>query len=47
MLNENQFLQRTEGQLDTFIGHGMTVLDNLVGQKEFLKVHLVVGDVDK
>jgi hypothetical protein len=40
MLNEHQFLRRTEGKLDDFIGHGVAVLDNLIGQKEFLKVGL-------
>ena len=43
MLRENTFLQRTEGQLDEFIGRGMAVLDNLVEQRGFLKVNLYFG----
>ena len=38
MLREGDFLRRTEGQLDEFIGRGMSVLDNLVEQRGFLKV---------
>jgi len=38
MLREGDFLKRTEGQLDEFIGRGMAVLDNLVEQRGFLKV---------
>jgi golgi SNAP receptor complex member 2 len=38
MFRENDFLKRTEGQLDDFIGRGMAVLDNLVEQRGFLKV---------
>ena len=38
MLREGDFLRRTEGQLDEFIGRGMAVLDNLVEQRGFLKV---------
>ena len=37
MLREGDFLRRTEGQLDEFIGRGMAVLDNLVEQRGFLK----------
>ena len=40
MLRENDFLRRTEGQLDEFIGRGMAVLDNLVEQRGFLKVSI-------
>jgi golgi SNAP receptor complex member 2 len=36
---EGTFIKRTEGQLDEFIGRGMAVLDNLVEQRSFLKVH--------
>ena len=39
MLRENDFLRRTEGQLDDFIGRGMAVLENLTEQRGFLKVH--------
>ena len=38
MLRENDFLRRTEGTLDEYIGRGMAVLDNLVEQRGFLKV---------
>jgi Golgi SNAP receptor complex protein 2 len=38
MLQENDFLKRTDGQLDEYIGRGMAVLDNLVEQRGFLKV---------
>jgi Golgi SNAP receptor complex protein 2 len=37
MLREGDFLKRTEGQLDEYIGRGMAVLDNLVEQRGFLK----------
>lgn len=39
MLREGDFLKRTGGQLDEYIGRGMAVLDNLVEQRGFLKVH--------
>jgi golgi SNAP receptor complex member 2 len=38
MLRESDFLKRTEGQLEEYIGRGMAVLDNLVEQRGFLKV---------
>src|SRR5208282_4888440 len=38
MLREGDFLKRTEGQLEEYIGRGMAVLDNLVEQRGFLKV---------
>jgi len=38
MLRETDFLKRTEGQLEEYIGRGMAVLDNLVEQRGFLKV---------
>lgn len=45
--NEGNFIRRTEGQLDEFIGRGMAVLDNLVEQRSFLKVCLlkVISDL--
>ena len=45
MLREGDFLKRTEGQLDEFIGRGIAVLDNLVEQKGFLKVSMRVPDL--
>lgn len=39
MLRESDFLKRTEGQLEEYIGRGMAVLDNLVEQRGFLKVN--------
>lgn len=42
MLREGDFLKRTEGQLDEFIGRGMAVLDNLVEQRGFLKVFFLL-----
>jgi len=38
MFRESDFLKRTEGQLEEYIGRGMAVLDNLVEQRGFLKV---------
>ena len=46
MLREGDFLKRTEGQLDEYIGRGMAVLDNLVEQRGFLKVASPVFMVD-
>lgn len=42
MLREHDFLRRTDGQLDDFIGRGMAVLDNLVEQRGFLKVSIAL-----